>query len=315
MLGNQVKGGLYGCIAAISYGVNPLCAKMLYRDGINCNTVLFYRFLIGTIILGFFMLFKKQNFALTRKESYTLGVLGVVFAVSSFTYFLSFHYMSAGVAATLVFVYPVFVAILMAVFFKERLKWPSLLSILLTVLGIALLYKDDSGRPIAFAGIVLILLSALTYALYIIIINKSGIVMSSVKLTFYAMAVCWFCMVCYALFTSTGELQMLHGVSQWFYASMLGLVPTVISLVFMAMAIKCIGSTSTAVMGALEPVTSIVLGVVLLGEVLTFRISVGIILILIAVILIILDEKLRVAIANVKVVRKGILILKKIRWR
>ena len=83
----------------------------------------------------------------------------------------------------------------------------------------------------------------------------------------------------------------------------------------MAMAIKCIGSTSTAVMGALEPVTSIVLGVVLLGEVLTFRISVGIILILIAVILIILDEKLRVAIANVKVVRKGILILKKIRWR
>lgn len=314
-ISNQAKGVVYGCIAAISYGVNPLCAKMLYREGVNCNSVLFYRFLIGSVLLGLFMLFRKRGFALTRKEACTLSVLGVVFAVSSLTYFLSFHYMSAGVAATLVFAYPVFVAILMAVFFKERLKWPSLSAIVLTILGITLLYKDDTGQPIATTGIVLIMLSALAYALYIIIINKSGIIMSSVKLTFYAMASCWLCIVLYALITPTGELQMLHGTQQWTYATLLGLIPTVISLVFMAMAIKCIGSTPTAVMGALEPVTSIVLGLLLLGEAVTLRISVGIFLILSAVMLIILDEKLRKALSGVKVVRRGRLMVKKIRWR
>lgn len=315
LLSNQAKGVVYGCIAAISYGVNPLCAKMLYKEDINCNTVLCYRFLIGSVLLGLFMLLRKRDFSLTRKEACVLSVLGIVFAVSSLTYFLSFHYMSAGVAATLVFAYPVFVAVLMALFFKERLKWPSLLAIVLTVVGIALLYKDDTGQPIATAGIVLIMLSALAYALYIIIINKSGIVMSSVKLTFYAMASCWICIVLYAMLTPTGELQMLHGSHQWFYAVLLGLVPTVISLVFMAMAIKCIGSTPTAVMGALEPVTSIVLGLLLLGEAITLRISMGILLILSAVMLIILDEKLRKAISGVKVVKRGRLIVKKIRWR
>lgn len=312
---NQIKGCIYGCIAAISYGVNPLCAKLLYKDGINCNSVLCYRFMIGTLLLALFMLLGRRSFSLTRKETYVLTLLGGVFAISSLTYFLSFHYMSAGVAATLVFAYPVFVAVLMAIFFKERLKWSSISAIALTIIGILLLYKDDSGRPIATPGIVLILLSALAYALYIIIINKSGIVMSSVKLTFYAMAVCWVCIVAYALLTPTGELQLLHGTEQWTCAITLGLVPTVISLVFMAMAIKCIGSTSTAVMGALEPVTSIVLGMLLLGESITLRISVGIVFILIAVMFIILDAKMRGVLSNTMVVKKGRLMIKKIRWR
>ena len=51
MLSNQVKGGIFGCISAISYAMNPLCAINLYQDGINSNTVLFYRFLIGSLIL------------------------------------------------------------------------------------------------------------------------------------------------------------------------------------------------------------------------------------------------------------------------
>lgn len=146
---NQMKGCIYGCIAAISYGVNPLCAKLLYKDGINCNSVLCYRFMIGTLLLALFMLLGRRSFSLTRKETYVLTLLGGVFAISSLTYFLSFHYMSAGVAATLVFAYPVFVAVLMAIFFKERLKWPSISAIALTIIGILLLYKDDSGRPIA----------------------------------------------------------------------------------------------------------------------------------------------------------------------
>lgn len=314
-INSQLKGYLYGCIAAISYGVNPICAKILYSDGYNSNSVLFYRFFFGTLMLAVLMAVQRKSFAITRKEAGVLGLLGVVFAISSITYFLSFYYMSAGVAATLVFAYPVFTAILMAAFFKERLKWPSIVAILLTIGGIALLYKDDSGHPIATLGIVLVMISALAYAVYIIIVNRSGIVMSSIKLTFYAMLSCCACLTLYALLTPTGHLQMLQSAESWGIALVLGLVPTVISLVFMAMSIQCIGSTPTAIMGALEPVTAAVLGAIIFGELLTPRISCGIVLILFSVTLIIIDPKLRHALAHNKVVKHGRLILKRIRWK
>jgi len=104
---NKIKGGIYGCAAAVSYGMNPLCALKLYEDGFSTYSVLTYRFVIGTLILGLMMLTKRQSFALTRREAGVLALLGVLFAVSSITYFLSFKYMGAGIAATLVFAYPV----------------------------------------------------------------------------------------------------------------------------------------------------------------------------------------------------------------
>lgn len=129
------------------------------------------------------------------------------------------------------------------------------------------------------------------------------------------MTSCLVCLTLYALFTPTGELQPLHAPIDWIMAIMLGLVPTVISLVFMAMAIQCIGSTPTAIMGALEPVTAAILGILIFGEVLTPRIALGIALILFSVTLIILDSKLRNALSNTKVIRKGRIIIKRIRWK
>lgn len=314
-MNNSIKGAVYGCISAVSYAMNPLCALCLYEDDINSNSVLFYRFSIGSLILGLFMWMKRMDFTVSRREAGVLALLGLIFAISSLTYFLSFYYMGPGVAATLVFAYPVFVALLMAVFFKERLQWPSLLAIVLTVCGIALLYEGDNGQPIAFMGIVLILISALSYALYIITINRSGIVMSGTKLTFYAMLSCMGCIVLYSVLTPTGSLQLLHTGREWFFAVLLGIVPTVISLVFMAMAIHCIGSTRTAIMGALEPVTAVFVGVMVFNEVLTGRLVLGISLILWSVMLILLDSRIRKFLGENKVVQKGKLILQRARWK
>lgn len=314
-MNNSIKGAIYGCISAVSYAMNPLCAVCLYEDDINSNSVLFYRFGIGSIVLGLFMWVKRMDFGVTYRESCILSLLGLIFAISSLTYFLSFYYMGPGVAATLVFAYPVFVAVLMALFFKERLKWPSIIAILLTVCGIAMLYEGDNGQPIAPMGIVLVLISALTYALYIITINRSGIVMSGTKLTFYAMLSCMGCIVLYSILTPTGSLQLLHTGREWFFAVLLGIVPTVISLVFMTMAIHCIGSTRTAIMGALEPVTAVFVGVLLFDELLTGRLVIGITLILVSVMLILLDSRIRAFLGENKVVRKGQLILKRARWK
>lgn len=315
-MNNQIKGAFYGCVSAVSYGLNPLCAKMLYADGVNTNTVLFYRFAFGSLILGFMMLFSRQRFSITRREALVLASLGVLFALSSISYFISFHYLSAGVAATLVFAYPVMVAIIMALFFRERLAWPSLLAIGLTVGGIALLYKGDDGQPTSAYGFVIVMLSALTYALYIIVVNRSNIVMSSVKLTFYAMLVCLACITSYSFVDAGQPLALLHSASEWIYAILLGLVPTVISLVYMAKAIHLIGSTSTAIMGALEPVTAVVVGVVVFNELLTLRLSFGIVLILFAVTLIILSDTLRNRLRLGFLVRRaGRLVVKHWRWK
>lgn len=315
MPNNYVRGVLYACLSACSYGTNPIFAKFLYQDGINTNSVLFYRFAFGTLLLGLLMLAERRTFSLTRREAAILLALGVIFAISSITYFLSFYYMPAGVAATLVFSYPVFVALLMAIFYHERLKWPSLMAIALTIGGMVLLNRNDDGQPIALTGILLILGSALSYAFYIIIVNKSKIALSSVKLTFFAMISCLMTIIVYAMLTPAEPLQLLHGESEWTYAFMLGLLPTVVSLVFMAMAIRCIGSTPTAIMGALEPVTAILLGVLFLSEALSVRSYFGIALILVAVTLIILDDRLRRALKGGRILKKGRLMWHRIRWK
>lgn len=315
MSSNKTKGTIYGCISAVSYGLNPLCAKVLYAEGVNTNTVLFYRFAFGVAILGLMMLASRQSFRLTRREGTVLTVLGALFAFSSITYFISFHYLSAGVAATLVFAYPVMVAIIMALFFRERLGWPSLLAIALTVGGIALLYQGNDGKPISLPGFVIVMISALAYALYIVVVNRSRIVMSSVKLTFYAMLVCLLCIALFSL-VDRQSLTLLQSPTEWIYAALLGLVPTVVSLVYMAKAIHLIGSTPTAIMGALEPVTAVVAGMLMFGEVLTLRLSFGIALILLAVMFVITSGTLQRRLAIGQIVRRAErLVLKRWRWR
>ena len=311
---SKLKGGIYGCIAAISYGLNPLCALFLYQDGLQTYSVLFYRFALGALMLAAILLWRRISFRISRHEAFVLAALGLLFAASSITYFLSFHHMAAGIAATLVFAYPVMVAIIMAIFFHERLTLPAVLSIVLTVAGIALLYEGDGGEPLSTVGVILVMVSALTYALYIIVVNRSRIVMSSLKLTFYALLVCMVAVTVFA-FASGQPLQPLTSGRQWFYAALLGLVPTVISLVFMAMAIKQIGSTPTAIMGALEPVTAVAVGALVFGEALPPRLSLGILTILAAVVLIIVGGKLHRPAVVSRLARAGRLVLKRWRWK
>lgn len=316
MTNQRLKGALCGCLSAITYGTNPIFARYLYREGFDAGGVLFYRFFFGIVLLGAFMLFiRRRRLVVGRHDWPVLAGLGLAFAVSSLTYFESFHYMSSGVAATLVFAYPVFVALIMATCYGERLAWPTLLAIALTVGGIALLYKDDSGQPIAWQGIVLILISALTYALYIIIINRSRLVMPGIDLTFMAMLFCLGFLTVYQVAMPGAHFSMLETPLAWTSALMLGLLPTVISLVTMAVAVRCIGSTPTALMGALEPVTATVLGILLFSEPLTERLVAGICLILCAVGLILLDNRLRHVLSIGRVRRRGRLLFKRARWR
>lgn len=315
-MNSKLKGTLCGIGAAVSYGLNPLGALPLYADGVNTNTVLFFRYSLAVILLAAFMLFKRQSFAVTKKEISVLSVLGVLFVTSSLTLFLSFHYMAAGIASTLLFVYPVMVAVMMTVFFKEKLTMVTVLSIVLALSGIGLLYKGDNGDVLNMTGVLLVMLSSLTYAIYIIVVNRSPLRISSVKLTFYVLLFGVISLVIYSLAGDPNNyIQMLTTSEMWFYALILALFPTVISLLLMVVAVHEIGSTPTAIMGALEPLTAVVIGVVMFGEQLTLRMATGVLMILVAVLFIIAGKSLTVNKITTVIGRLGHVVVKHWRWR
>ena len=251
----KVKGTILGIVSAVSYGTNPLGALFLYQEGLNSNSVLFYRFSLAAVVLACILFIQKQSFRLSRKEVKALCLLGILFAVSSLTFYTSFHHMDAGIASTLLFVYPIMVAVIMSLFFKERISPVTMFSIILALSGIALLYRGGTGAGLNGLGVSLVMIASLTYALYIVVINRSSIKLSSIKLTFYVLLFCMVAIVFHSFFDGSNYLQPLTTPRMWLFAIMLALVPTVISLVTMTMAVHAIGSTPTAIMGALEPLT------------------------------------------------------------
>lgn len=281
------KGIICGILAAICYGTNPLGALPLYEEGVNTSSVLFLRFSIATLILGVVMIANKKSFAVTRGELTTMASLGALMAVSSLTYYQSFRYMDAGIASTILFVYPVMVAVIMATFFREKVTATTITSIVLALAGIGLLYRGDAGISLSMMGVMLVMVSSLTYAVYIVIVNQSEIRMSIVKLTFYVLLICAMCLFAYSFTSSDLHLMLPPSPRAWFFACWLGLVPTVLSLLFMTIAVHEVGATPTAIMGALEPLTAVAIGVMMFGEAFTFRLCIGIVLILAAVLLIV----------------------------
>ncbi len=288
----KAKGIICGIVAAMTYGVNPLGALNLYRDGITVDSVLFYRYGLAVLALAGLMLVRKQSFGLGLREFSICAFLGLIFAVSSLSLFSSFHYMDAGIACTILFLYPVMVAVIMAVFYKEKITVVAMLSIIMALAGIGLLYKGDDGVALSTIGVLLVILSALSYAVYIVAVNKSGLHLPPIKLTFFVMLFGVLTVAAHSLFGSGDHIQLLVTVPQWLWAVMLAIVPTVISLVLMVVAVNNAGSTPTAIMGALEPVTAVVIGVIVFNETFSLRIALGMALILAAVFLIVVEKSI-----------------------
>ncbi|MBQ3838409.1 MAG: EamA family transporter [Fibrobacter sp.] len=286
-----IKGFVFAALSAICYGTNPLGALHLYAQGYSPETVLFYRFFTAALLLLVVIFAKGSHFKISFREFGALVVFGFLFAVSSLTYYASFKFMDAGLASTLLFLYPLEVSVLMAVFFKEKIKVWTIVSIAVSMAGIALLYRGGDGAPLSTVGLVLVFISSITYAIYMVMANRIKLQMGSVKMTFYAISFCMVFLLLYSVMLGSGLPPVFMQASSWGWGFMLGAVPTVLSLIFMVKAVKIIGSTPTAILGALEPVTAVSIGVLVFGEILTVRLGIGIALILGSVVLIAAKRK------------------------
>ena len=291
----RAAGFLNGSIAAASYGMNPLFALPMYNGGIGVNSVLFYRYFFAVLIYGLWIKFvKKDSLKISLKEFIPLFILGIFFSLSSLTLFMAFEHIAAGIACTILFIYPIMVAVLMAVFFKEKITKAMIVAICLTTSGIILLYKGKRGDDLNIQGVLIVLTSALLYALYIIGVKNIKTVkhMKSDKLSFYVMLFGLLVYVVNLKFCT--ELQVIEDPFLWLCALGLALLPTIISIETITVAIKLIGSTTTAILGALEPLTAIFFGVLLFNEQLTPRICLGVFMILSGVMLIVTRKMQRV---------------------
>ena len=207
---------------------------------------------------------------------------GLLVAVSSLTLFQSYNFMDAGIASTLLFVYPIMVALIMAFVFKEKLTLQTVLCIALALGGIGLLYKTADGSTLSLTGTALVMVSALSYAVYIVGINQSSLKhVATLKVTFYVL------LFGVTLFLGRilygGDLILPEKWYLWGNLIALAVFLTAISFLCTTGAIQYIGSTPTAILGALEPVTAILFGITVFGERLTLRESLGLALIITAV--------------------------------
>lgn len=295
---SRIRGLTLAAIAAATYGLNPLFALPLYSEGLQAADVLFWRYLIGMAALLVMIRIRGQRLAVERKAAMPLFGLGMLMGVSSLLLFESYNLMPAGIASTLLFVYPIMVALIMAVAFRERLKPTVIGCLLLAVAGIALLNKGGA-EGLSGIGMAMVMGSALTYALYLVFAVRGPLrEVPTLVLTF------WVLLGGATLFAAVSPL---HGGLRppvtpfmWACALALGLVPTVISLVCTTLAVQSVGSTVTAILGALEPLTAVVVGIGVFGETLTLREGIGLVLILVAVTGVVAADKVAATVLRIR---------------
>ena len=266
---NKLNGFLYGLLSSASFGLIPLFTIPAMREGMNFESILFYRFLFACLALGCILLLDKQSFHIKRKEIPSLMLLAFLYLMSAVFLFWGYKFMASGVATTIHFMYPVLTTLIMMIFFRER---------------------KSTWRFFAIAlGLFIVLLSALGYALYLVTVSQLKIgQMKGLRLTFYV-----FLFGTLLLLAGIGATTGIQTIPDWHTGGnlvLLALIPTVVSNLALVRAVKSIGSTLTSVLGAMEPVTAVCVGIFIFGEPFTQSIGIGILLIISAVIVIILKR-------------------------
>lgn len=279
----KATGYFLAVISAVTYGLIPLFILPVKAQGLSLDVTLFYRFGISALLLLALLLYKKESLKVSFRSLLLLAALGLLFALSSEFLFLAYDYLSAGIASTILFVYPVIVVLIMVFFFKERITPLTWISLLIALSGIGLLSIKGSIAEISLAGLLTALFSALCYALYIVIVNKSNTGVSGIKLAFYSIL---FSSFYYLLKSLWNKESLLLPDSGWLiHIALFGLLTSVISITTLVYAIRYIGSTPVSIMGAMEPVVAVFISSAFFGEPLTTQLLTGMVLILAGVIL------------------------------
>lgn len=283
-------GYLAGIISGITYGMNPLFGVPVINKGLDVNSLLFYRYGMATLLMLGYMLVAKKQMRISWKQLGLMVILGVLFTGCSITLFEAYKYIPSGIATSILYVYPIMVALIMMLF-GHFPSWQTWISIFAGVAGAVLLSLKGGGGFIDWKGIALVVASGLCYTLFIVIVNlnKQVKALPNLTLTFY----CFF-IGSLMLFVLSGfgtQLNPVPDAVSWLNVLGLAVLPTAIATITLAAATKAVGATKCSVLGILEPLTAIFIGTLVFHEAFTFNVALGVVLILFAILFMILSEK------------------------
>jgi len=285
--GNRMAGYLSGIFAGVSYGMNPLFAKHLFAAGVSVDTMLFLRYFIGVLIFGAWIVVRKRQLRLRANQIELIVLLSILFAMSSLLLFDAYDFIPSGVATAIVFLYPVFTALIM-LFVGVRPDRRNWIAIAATFAGVVIMgLPSKGGAALRWQGMLLSALSGLSYAFYLVTVNRSRR-LRDVKvdtLTFYVLLFGSAVFLVHhaakggSLFAGLTPQTVQGGystLSVWLNIVGLSVFPTIIALLTLSYSTRTIGPVKTSILGVFEPVTAMLIGTLLFGEKLTVNIVAGI---------------------------------------
>lgn len=286
-----IKGILLAMISSGTFGLIPLFTIPLVNEmGMSEAGILFYRFFLSALMMIPICLIRGNSMRISLKHLFPILGLGALYALTALFLVYSYNYISSGIATTIHFLYPLCVSFLMIAFFKEQKSKALLIAALLSLLGVALMCWTGSSS-ISWLGIGLSALTILTYGVYIVGINQSEVgKLPGDVLTFYVILAGAIIFYFYSIFTD-GYVSGIPSLEAGIYLLLLAFLATVISDFALIMAVKYAGSTVTAILGSMEPLVAVSVGVVVFSEYFGYQTFIGLVLILASVALVILSDQ------------------------
>lgn len=290
----KFRGLLLAMLASATFGFIPLFSIPLLKSGMELDSVCFYRFALASFFMWIICKVKGVSLKCSGKEILAMGLLSIFYAATSFFLTASYKYISSGTATTIHFFYPVVVALAMILLFGEKVSVWKIIAIVAGIAGVFFLSGGITGEKISLTGLILVLVTVITYPTYVVGVNQTPVVMrmNGMKQTFLVLffsAIIFFVNV----LVKGAHFSPLSTSYQWEYAIALAIIPTLVSDFALIYAIQMAGSTITAILGCMEPLVAVICGVIFFGERFTLNSLTGMLLVFAAVFIIILCSRPR----------------------
>lgn len=285
---HNFKGIFYAVVSSATFGLVPLFSIPLLQAGMASPAILFYRMLIAALMTGTVVLFTQRTLRIPGRDAAVLALLAVMYAATALGLLRSYDYIPSGVATTVNFLYPLVVTLAMTLFFRERSSVWIAVAVFISLVGVALLAWGDAGQNDPARGLAFAAMTVATYAVYIIGVMKSRTArLDPLVVAFYVLIFSAVLFFVYALASS--GLEVAGTWPAWRNLLLLALLPTVLSNLTLVLAVQRIGPTMTSILGSMEPLTAVLVGVVHFGEQFSFDDTIGLILVVTAVVIVILQ--------------------------
>jgi drug/metabolite transporter (DMT)-like permease len=290
-----LNGIFYAAISSISFGFSPLFSLGLIAAGLSNFDVLSYRWMVAAVVLVIYALCKKKTLRIsTFDEAWKIALLSALRAITSITLLIGYANIASGVASTINFMYPVIVTATMMIFFGEDKSWINVGAIALSIFGVYLMssgegLKVDGGNT--ELGLACSLISAVSFAAYYVVMKQvKADKIEVVKFTTWVMLLSAIYFIIAGIIVD-GKISIVTDGKLWIYILGLGLWATMVSNFTGVKAVRRIGPTLTSILGALQPLTAVILGGLFLDEHLGPKTIGGIALIMIAVGIVVTHHK------------------------